>query len=307
MRNERWTSSRAVDAGRDLLHLDERLRPRGELALDRLRDLAEPGEHREVERQVDPVLLEEDRDHVGDHAVVDVVAAEVGVPGRREHLEDLVVDLEDGGVEGAAAEVVDDDPRVHPLPVAVGEGRGGGLVDDPEHLETGDLPGVAGRLPLGVVEVRGDGDDRPRHLLPRVGRGEVPEVAEDEREDLGDRVGLAAGHDERLLVVALDDLEGGPLERGLDGRREEGAPDEALRRVDRVGGVDGAPPHGVLADEDGARRVERDDRGVDPPPVGVRDHVRLVSVDDGDHRVRCSEIDSDDALAHPVASKKTGS
>ncbi len=51
-----------------------------------------------------------------DHAVVEVVAAEVGVAAGREHLEHVLADLEDRDVEGAAAEVVDRDLLARPLP-----------------------------------------------------------------------------------------------------------------------------------------------------------------------------------------------
>ena len=42
------------------------------------------------------------------------------------------------------------------LAQAVRDGRGRGLVDDAEHIQTGDLAGVLCRVTLGVVEVCGD-------------------------------------------------------------------------------------------------------------------------------------------------------
>ena len=71
-------------------------------------------------------------------AVVEVVAAEEGVAAGREHLEDVLADLEHRDVEGAAAEVVDGDLLVQVAAEAVGERRRGGLVQDPQHLEAGD-------------------------------------------------------------------------------------------------------------------------------------------------------------------------
>ena len=80
--------------------------------------------------------------------------------------------LDQGDVEGAAAEVVDEH-RLRPVGergvragdgVAalerVGQGRGGRLVEDVEHVQPGDAAGVLGRLAAGVVEVGRDGDDR---------------------------------------------------------------------------------------------------------------------------------------------------
>ena len=75
-----------------------------------------------------------------DDARVEVLAAEERVAGGRDDLEDAVrADLEDRDVERAAAEVVDRDRLLDVLAEAVGERRRGGLVDDADDVEAGDL------------------------------------------------------------------------------------------------------------------------------------------------------------------------
>ena len=68
---------------------------------------------------------------------VEVVAAQVGVAAGGQHLEDPVVEPQDGDVEGAAAEVVDRVGPLHPLVEAVGQRRRGRLVEQPQHVEPG--------------------------------------------------------------------------------------------------------------------------------------------------------------------------
>ena len=142
--------------------------------------------------EVDALVLLELGQEPVDDPLVEVVAAEVGVAVGGLDLEDAVAELEDRDVEGAAAEVVDGDLLVVLLVEAVGQGRRGRLVDDPQDVEAGDPAGVLGRLALGVVEVGRDGDDRLGDLLAEVGLGVGLELLEDHRADLGRRVGLAS-------------------------------------------------------------------------------------------------------------------
>src|SRR5579883_2538725 len=109
---------------------------------------------------------------------VEVVAAEPRVPGGGEHLEDARPQLEDRDVEGAAAEVVDDDHPLRAAIEAVGERRRGGLVDEPQDLEPREPTGVAGRLALAVVEVRGHGDDGLLHRAAERRLGPALELAQ---------------------------------------------------------------------------------------------------------------------------------
>ena len=80
-------------------------------------------------------------------------------------LGDFALDADDRDVQRAAAQVVDHDGvadvGVHP----VGEAGGGRLVDDPHHLQPGQLARLAGGVALGVGEVGRHGDDRLLHRL----------------------------------------------------------------------------------------------------------------------------------------------
>ena len=88
-----------------------------------------------------------------DNPHVEILAAEEGVAVGRLHLEDAVADLQNRDVERAAAEIVDRNGARLFLFEAIGEGGRRRLVDDAQHLETGDLAGVLGGLPLAVIEV----------------------------------------------------------------------------------------------------------------------------------------------------------
>ena len=96
-------------------------------------------------------------DEVIDHPVVEVLATKVSVSGSRLDLKDAVLNGENGHIEGAAAEVEDEDVGLLALALllvkAVSDGSGGRLVDDTEDVEPGDDAGILGRLALGVVEV----------------------------------------------------------------------------------------------------------------------------------------------------------
>ena len=123
----------ALGADRDVLELAARLGEFRQVALDLLGGDQQAGVGGLFVARVDAVLGAEQLGQDVEQGVVHVVAAQEGVPARGEHLEDVALDLQDGDVERAAAEVVDRDPLRHVLPEPVGEGRGGGLV---EHAQT---------------------------------------------------------------------------------------------------------------------------------------------------------------------------
>ena len=161
----------------------------------------------------------------------------MGVAAGGDDFEDAVVELEDGDVEGAAAEVVDGDDAVLLFVEAVGEGGGGGLVDEAQDVEAGDAAGVFRGLALRVVEVGGDGDDGLGDFGAEEALGVILELQEDVGGDFGGREGEAADvelEDFAGLEVG-GEVEGEELELGLN--VGEVAAHEALDGVDGVGGV----------------------------------------------------------------------
>jgi hypothetical protein len=179
-------------------------------------------------------------------------------------------DLDDRDVERPAAKVVHRDFRVLPAGLVEPEReRGGGrLVDDPLHLEARDPPGVLGRLPLGVVEVRRDGDDRLGHLLAEIVLGGLLHLAQDVRRDLLRRDLLAADLDPCVAVVGPHDLVGHQADVLLDFLLLDSA-DEPLHCVD---GVTGFVTAWRFAGADHSRPLhERDDRGRGARPFRVLD------------------------------------
>jgi len=220
------------------------------------------------------VVALERLDQPVDDALVPVVTAEVGVAVGGLDLEDALTDVEQGHVEGAAAEVEHQDRLVLALLVeAVGQGGGGGLVDDAQDLEAGDLARLLGGGALGVVEVGGDGDDGLGHRVAEVGLGVGLQL---HQHPGGDLLGLVA------LAVDVD----GPARAHV-----------ALDRADRAVGVGDGLALGHLADEDLAVLGEGHDRGRRARPFGVGDDGRLAALEDGDDRVGGAEIDTD-GLGH---------
>ena len=112
----------------------------------------------------DELVPEPSEDDV-EQTLIDVGTAERRVPvgGQDAHL--AASDPQHGGVERAAAEIVDENSPVAAGGQAVVRGRGYRLVEQFQHVDPGDDAGLIGRLALGETEVGRDRDDGSH--LPR--------------------------------------------------------------------------------------------------------------------------------------------
>ena len=129
------------------------------------------------------------QERVDQHAI-EIVAAEMRVAVGCEHFEDAALDIEDGNIEGAAAEIEDRHAPFGFLIQAVSERGRGRLVDEAHDFESGEAAGIFGCLTLTVIEVGRDGNDDAFDLFAiERGFGAKLERAQDFSRNLWRRVG----------------------------------------------------------------------------------------------------------------------
>src|SRR5580704_8624894 len=132
-----------------------------------------------VESEVAANVVERDCDQ----QIVDIVSAEMRVAVSGNHFENAVLKLENRDIERAAAQIVNDDDAVLVLVQTVGERCGGRFVHQSQNIQSGDAAGVFRGLPLRVIEVCGDGDDRLGYWRPEKALGIALQLAQDEGGD----------------------------------------------------------------------------------------------------------------------------
>ena len=106
--------------------------------------------------------------HMIGKSLVPIHAAEVNVACGRQHRAVLAIDVHERHIEGAAAQVVDENPfrslglalrRQETLLNTKCDGRRRGLIDDVQHFQSGEMASVLGGLAARFVEVGQDDHD----------------------------------------------------------------------------------------------------------------------------------------------------
>ena len=267
--------------GRDERQVDVGLDNRRQLHLRLLGGLLQALESHPILAQIDPLLaLELTHDPIDD-ALVQVVAAKVRVAVGRFHLDHALAHFQNRDVERAAAEVEHGNRLVPLLVEPVGQRGRRRFVDDAHDLEPGDLPGILGRLPLRVVEVRRHGDDRLCDRLSEVFLRRLLQLLEHHGGNLRGRVIGAERFDLRRAI-------GGPAD---DIRHHLhffvdfliAATHEPLDGKDRVLGIGHRLAASDLPDQPFVTLGEGHDGGRQAAAFRIGDDGRLAALHDRHH------------------------
>ena len=159
---------RAIGACSDERQVDVGGHHAGQFDLGFFSSLAQTLHGHLVVGQVDAAFFFEFRYHPVHDAVVEVVAAQVGIAVGSLYFEDAVTQFQDADIEGAAAQVIHQDGVVVGLVDAVSQGSRRRFVDNTQHVQACDLACVFGRLTLGVGEVGRNRNDRLGHGLAQI-------------------------------------------------------------------------------------------------------------------------------------------
>ena len=137
-----------------------------------------------VAAQVDAVGFLELRHRILHDPLIEIIAAQMGVAAGGQHREGAVLDLDDGDIEGAAAQVIDQNLLRCFVVQAIGHRCGRRFVDDAQHVQPRDAACILRGLALAVVEVGGHRDDGFCHRLAEVALGVAADLRQDHGADL---------------------------------------------------------------------------------------------------------------------------
>jgi len=208
-----------------------------------------------VALDVNTRLLLEGSDAEVDEDIVEVLTTKMGVTIGGLNFEDAVLDSQERHVKSATTKIEDEHIA---LALAlfvetVGNGGGGGLVDDTLDVEASDGTGVLGGLTLRIVEVSGDSDDSVVHSFTEISLSDLLHLGKDHRRDLLSlelfSFALEVDTDERFLTGARLDAEGPESDVVLDGTVRELATDKTLGVEDSVCGISGGLIFGCVTDQ----------------------------------------------------------
>ena len=286
--------------GGDKRQIDLGLQQRRELNLGLLGRFLEPLQRHLILGEIDALFLLELADDPLNHALVDVVAAQMGVAIGGLHFHHAVAHFEDRDVERAAAKVIDRDGLIFLLVKAVGERGRRRLIDDTHHLQARNLAGVLGGLPLRVVEVGRHRDHRFGDLLAQVGLGGFLELAQHHGGNFRRGHLLALRVHAGIAVLTGDDLI--RYKSGLFAHFVKPASHEALDRIDGILGVGHGLPLGHLTDQTFAAFGKADNRRCRAPTFLVGDDDGLAAFHHGDDGVGRAQVNAND-FAHSDARK----
>ena len=182
---------RARGIGRDERQVDVGRKDRGQFNLGFFSSFFQTLFSHLILRQVNAGLALEFTDHPVHDFIIEIVAAEVGIPVGGLYFEYAVAQFEDGNIESTTAEVEYEDLAVAAFIQAISEGCSRRFVDDTEYIEASDFTSIFRGLTLGIVEVCRNGDDSLGNFFTEIAFGIFLQFLQDHSRNFLRRIFLA--------------------------------------------------------------------------------------------------------------------
>ena len=225
----------------------------------------------------------------GCQRVIVVVATQCRVAAGGDHFEHAMCKAQHRDIEGTATQIVDGVDPLCCVIQTVGNGCRRGFVDQAQQIDAGQLGRILGGLTLGIVKVRGHGDDGAIELVIKRVFGAETQGRQDFGADFHGRLGAVRSLDgDNASVLGLEAI------RQLLGRLDIGqaAPHKALGRTDGVGGILRLSGLGIEADLAAAHFHVAHHRRQQHTPLIVRQAFSHAIAHGGDQRVRGAQVDT---------------
>uniref|UniRef100_A0A1I8IA95 Recep_L_domain domain-containing protein n=1 Tax=Macrostomum lignano TaxID=282301 RepID=A0A1I8IA95_9PLAT len=171
-------------------------------------------------------------DEMVHHPVVKVLTAQMGVSSSRLHLEDALLDCQDGHIEGATTEVKDEH-----IPLTICNGSRCGLIDDAQHIQASNGTSILGGLTLTIIEVGRHSDNSISDGLSQVCLCSLLHLCQDHGRDLFSKEAFSFTFELNLNfwpTAIIDNSEGPMLHVLLDNRIIKLASNESLCICNRI-------------------------------------------------------------------------
>ena len=225
-----------------------------------------------------------------DHALVDIIPTQVGVARRGLDFKDAFTHFENRHVERTATEVEDQHGLTGFFVQAVGQRRGGGLIDDAQHIQTRDLPGVPRGGALGVIEIGRYRDDGIGDFFPQVLGSVLHQLAQDHSRNLLRRILLTHNQKADRVIRASHNFVRDVLDLRFHFR--VAASYEPLGRIDGVFRIEHCLASGQLAYQALSHFGKRHHRRGQAVALAVDDHRRLPAFHHGNDRICRAQVNA---------------
>jgi len=283
----------ASSIGSDERKVNLSSRGRRQLNLSLLSSLSDTLNGHTVVLEVNVVLLLELLNKVTDNDDIEILTTKMGITVGRLDLENTLLDLKDGDIEGTTTKIENSNDLVVGLLKTVGKGSSSGLVNDTEDVHANNLTSILGGLSLGVIEVGRDGNNGVLDGLAKVSLSGLLHLVKDETTNLSGRVLLTAGLEPGITVGVLDNLVGDLLDILLDLSILESTTNQTLGGKKSVLGVDNGLTLGSNTDKTLTVLGESNNGGGGSSTLSVLDDLGDLAFHDGNGRVGGTQIDTD--------------